>query len=125
MHASKRSGRKPVPSSCLRRLPLAAALAMAMCTPQAWAQDAAQEAQDKDARTLDTVTVTAQKREENLQKVPISLQVLGNTQLEQQNVSDFDDYAKLIPSLTFGTAGGGVFSGPGFVQVYMLSLIHI
>ena len=119
MHASKRSGRKPVPSSCLRRLPLAAALAMAMCTPQAWAQDAAQEAQDKDARTLDTVTVTAQKREENLQKVPISLQVLGNTQLEQQNVSDFDDYAKLIPSLTFGTAGGGVFSGPGFVQVYM------
>ena len=63
--------------------------------------------------------MTAQKREENLQKVPISLQVLGNTQLEQQNVSDFDDYAKLIPSLTYGTAGGGVFSGPGFVQVYM------
>ena len=111
--------RKTVPTRCFRRLPLAAAVAMAMCAPHAWAQDAAQEGQDKEARTLDAVTVTAQKREENLQKVPISLQVLGNSQLEQQNVSDFDDYAKLIPSLTFGTAGGGVFSGPGFVQVYM------
>lgn len=113
------SNRKTVPPSPLRRLPLAVAVAMVMCAPQAWAQDAAQDGEKKDARTLDTITVTAQKREENLQKVPISLQVLGNTQLEQQNVADFDDYAKLIPSLTYGTAGGGVFSGPGFVQVYM------
>ncbi|HSD18313.1 MAG TPA: TonB-dependent receptor [Thermomonas sp.] len=118
MH-SKRWTRNTVPSWSLRRMPLAAAVAMAMCAPHAWAQDAAQDGEKKEARTLDAITVTAQKREENLQKVPISLQVLGNTQLEQQNVSDFDDYAKLIPSLTFGTAGGGVFSGPGFVQVYM------
>lgn len=119
MHDSKRKTRNTVPSWSLRRLPLAAAVAMAMCAPHAWAQDAAQDGEKKETRTLDTITVTAQKREENLQKVPISLQVLGNTQLEQQNVSDFDDYAKLIPSLTYGTAGGGVFSGPGFVQVYM------
>ena len=119
MHASTRNSRKTVLPTPLRRLPLAVAVAMVMCAPQAWAQDAAQDGEKKDARTLDTITVTAQKREENLQKVPISLQVLGNTQLEQQNVADFDDYAKLIPSLTYGTAGGGVFSGPGFVQVYM------
>ena len=106
--------------STLRRLPLAAAVALAFSSPVAFAQSAdAPPAQDKDARTLDTITVTAQKRVENLQKVPISLQVLGNTQLEQQNVADFDDYAKMIPSLSYGTAGGGVFSGPGFVQVYM------
>jgi outer membrane receptor protein involved in Fe transport len=96
-------------------LPLAAAVAMVFA-PQAWAQDAAQAQR---GRALDTITVTAQKREENLQKVPISLQVLGNTQLEQQNVAAFGDYAKLIPSLSFGTSGGGVFSGPGFVQLYM------
>ena len=119
MHASKRLARKTLPFRNLRRLPLAAAVAMAF-VPQAWAQSAdAPAPQDKQARTLDTITVTAQKREENLQKVPISLQVLGATQLEQQNVADFDDYAKLIPSLSYGTAGGGVFSGPGFVQVYM------
>lgn len=101
-----------------RRIPLAAAVALAFAAP-AWAQDAAPPQKDREARTLDTVTVTAQKREENLQKVPISLQVLGNQQLEQQNVASFSDYAKMIPSLSYGTAGGGVFSGPGFVQVYM------
>ncbi|HWS77951.1 MAG TPA: TonB-dependent receptor [Thermomonas sp.] len=106
--------------SALRRLPLAAAVALAFSPSLAWAQSAdAPAPQEKDARTLDTITVTAQKRVENLQKVPISLQVLGNTQLEQQNVADFDDYAKLVPSLSYGTSGGGVFSGPGFVQLYM------
>ena len=111
---------RTVRQSVLRRLPLAAAVTLAFSSPLAWAQSADAPAEKgKDARTLDTITVTAQKRVENLQKVPISLQVLGNAQLEQQNVSDFDDYAKMIPSLSYGTAGGGVFSGPGFVQVYM------
>ncbi len=119
MQANQGRTRKTVPTRSFRRLPLAAAVAMVMFAPQAWAQDAAQADKEKDARTLDTITVTAQKREENLQKVPISLQVLGNTQLEQQNVAAFGDYAKLIPSLSFGTSGGGVFSGPGFVQLYM------
>ena len=107
--------------SALRRLPLAAAVALVFSSPVALAQsaDPPPAQAGKDARTLDTITVTAQKRVENLQKVPISLQVLGNAQLEQQNVADFDDYAKMIPSLSYGTAGGGVFSGPGFVQVYM------
>jgi len=117
MHVSKRLARKTRP---FRKLPLAAAVALAFA-PTVWAQSADQQATqaNKEARTLDTVKVTAQKREENLQQVPISLQVLGNQQLEQQNVSDFDDYAKLIPALSFGTSGGGVFSGPGFVQLYM------
>ena len=119
MHASKRRTGKAVSFRKFRRLPLAAAVALAFSAP-AWAQSAGAPAQqDTEARTLDTVTVTAQKREENLQKVPISLQVLGNAQLEQQNVADFDDYAKLVPSLSYGTSGGGVFSGPGFVQLYM------
>ena len=124
MHAIRGSIRTTGPRHGLRRLPLAVAVAMASSSmafaPMAWAQSADPPAtQDKAARTLDTITVTAQKREENLQKVPISLQVLGNRQLEQQNVASFSDYAKLIPSLSYGTAGGGVFSGPGFVQVYM------
>lgn len=122
MHVSKRSlHEKREMYRSFRRIPLAAAVALAFAAP-AWAQEAAPPPapqKDREARTLDTVTVTAQKREENLQKVPISLQVLGNQQLEQQNVASFSDYAKLIPSLSYGTAGGGVFSGPGFVQVYM------
>jgi iron complex outermembrane receptor protein len=106
----------------LARLPLSVAICLA-CSPAAWAQQADPQAatdnETQGARTLDTITVTAQKRSENLQDVPISIQAIGNEKLEQQQVSDFDDYAKLIPSLSYGTAGGGVFSGPGFVQVYM------
>ena len=124
MHASRGTIRNSIPRHGLRRLPLAVAVAMASSSmafaPMAWAQSAeAPPNQDKTARTLDTIKVTAQKREENLQEVPISLQVLGSQQLQQQDVASFSDYAKLIPSLSFGTSGGGVFSGPGFVQLYM------
>src|ERR1700730_18934456 len=57
--------------------------------------------------TLEEVVVTAQKRSEDLQKVPISLQVLGSEKLEQLQVHDFDDYAKLLPSLSFRSQGPG------------------
>ena len=108
------------------RLPLAAAIYLAFGS-LAWAQDAAPQPPPAEAgkpatrkqATLETVTVTAQKRVEDVQKVPISLQAISETKLTQQDVHSFDDYAKLLPSVTFGTAGGGVFSGPGFVQVYM------
>jgi outer membrane receptor protein involved in Fe transport len=128
--------RKRNPST-LRRLPLAAAIYLTFGS-MAWAQSApdqpqpppststapatapttAQAPSNKPA-TLEAITVTAQKRTENLQKVPISIQVLGETKLKQQDVMDFDDYAKLVPSLSYGAIGGGVFSGPGFAQVYM------
>jgi outer membrane receptor protein involved in Fe transport len=67
--------------------------------------------------------VTAQKRTENLQEVPVSIQVLGEQKLEQQNVADFQDFAQLLPSVSFNSAGGGVFPGPGFVQVYMRGVV--
>ncbi len=109
----------------LVRVPLAVAVCMALQWPAlALAQDGGTQqddaAQSQDQpRTLGKVTVTAQKREENLQEVPISIQALGEQTLEQHDVADFDDFAKLVPSLSYGTAGGGVFSGPGFLQVYM------
>ena len=115
------SGRRR--SRALARLPLAVAVCMALQLPahaqEAAATDATQQQAEAEPRTLGKVTVTAQKREENLQEVPISIQAVGEQQLEQHDVADFDDFAKLIPSLSYGTAGGGVFSGPGFLQVYM------
>ncbi|MCR9194441.1 MAG: TonB-dependent receptor [Hyphomonas sp.] len=62
---------------------------------------------------LQTVTVTAQKRTENLQDVPASLQVLGGSELDSQGVSNFEDYVALLPSVSF--AG----QGPGNSQVFM------
>jgi iron complex outermembrane receptor protein len=53
----------------------------------------------------------------------VSIQVLGEQKLEQQNVADFQDFAQLLPSVSFNSAGGGVFPGPGFVQVYMRGVV--
>ncbi|HJV42780.1 TonB-dependent receptor [Caulobacter sp.] len=62
---------------------------------------------------LEEVVVTAQKRSENLQDVPVSIQALGGEKLEQLQVGAFVDYVKYLPSVSFTT------SGPGFGQVYM------
>ena len=69
-------------------------------------------AEVSDSGELAEVVVTAQKRSEDLQKVPISMQVLGAEKLEQLQVSSFDDYAKFLPSVTFQTLG------PGQAQLY-------
>jgi iron complex outermembrane receptor protein len=59
------------------------------------------------------IIITATKREENLQNVPISVQVLGTRRLDQLNISNFEQYTKQLPSVTFLTAQ------PGFTTVYM------
>jgi outer membrane receptor protein involved in Fe transport len=59
------------------------------------------------------IIITATKREENLQNVPISVQVLGNRRLDQLNISNFEQFTKQLPSVTFLTAQ------PGATTVYM------
>ncbi len=109
----------------LVRLPLAAAICLAMAVP-ALAQDSTQPANPaatlaakKKTTTLDVVTVTAQKRTEDLQKVPISINVLATDQLEELHVQNFNDYVKYLPSVTFQQGGGGIATGPGFTSIYM------
>jgi iron complex outermembrane recepter protein len=60
-----------------------------------------------DSGALDEIVVTAQKRVEDLQKVPISITVLGGEKMEQLQVSSFDDYAKFLPSVSFQSTGPG------------------
>ena len=60
------------------------------------------------------IVVTAQKRSENLQNVPISIQALGTAKLEQLNISDFKGYAQQLPSVSFQSGGT-----PGTNVVYM------
>ena len=132
----------------LNRLPLAAAIYLAFGT--AFAQDAApqdpnaqaqQPAQQQPAQpatttpqrqaTLETVTVTAQKRTEDVQKVPISIQVLSQEKLDELNLTDFNDYVQYVPALSFDTGEGGgsvpYFRGvaSGENSNHSLSLIHI
>ena len=53
------------------------------------------------------IIVTATKRSERLQDVPISIQALSTATLEQHQVAAFDDYAKLLPSVSYQSFGPG------------------
>ena len=44
--------------------------------------------------------VTAQKRSENLQDVPISIQALNTEKLEQLSIVNIDDYVKYLSGVT-------------------------
>jgi outer membrane receptor protein involved in Fe transport len=56
---------------------------------------------------LEEVVVTAQKRVEDQQKVPISLQVLSGETLQNLNVTNFASFAQYIPSLSYRSWGPG------------------
>ncbi len=58
-----------------------------------------------DSGQLAEITVTAQKRTEDMQKVPISLTVLGGEKLAELQVSNFDDYVKFLPSVSYVSLG--------------------
>jgi len=87
-------------------LPLASALLA--CMHPAHAADPA------DAPVLEEITVTAQKRSENLQDVPLSIQAFSTARLEELGIGDFDDYAKYLPSVSFQKVGS-----PSFEHTYM------
>jgi iron complex outermembrane receptor protein len=72
-----------------------------------------QVARDGQVEDPTEIIVTAQKREENLQNVPISVQAIGTRRLDQLNISNFEDYTKQLPSVSFQT------SQPGATTVYM------
>ena len=66
--------------------------------------------------SLEEITVTAQRRSETMQNVPISMQAFTSETLKQLNVSTLDDYIKFLPNVT--TAN----NGPGQNEVFMRGL---
>jgi outer membrane receptor protein involved in Fe transport len=59
------------------------------------------------------IVVTAQKRDQNIQNVPISIQAIGTKRLDDLNISNFAQYTQLLPSVSFQT------TQPGSTVVYM------
>jgi iron complex outermembrane recepter protein len=66
--------------------------------------------------TLEEITVTAQRREQSIQDVPISMQALTGQALAQLNITTFDDYIKYLPNVTSAN------NGPGQSEVFMRGL---
>ncbi len=65
---------------------------------------------------LSEVVVTAQRREETIQNVPIQITALTSDTLQQLNISTFEDYLKILPNVSAAT------HGPGQGQIYMRGL---
>jgi len=63
--------------------------------------------------TIEEIVVSSQKRDQNMQDVPISIQALDSIRLEQLGIHGFDDYANMLPSLTYKSVG------PGLATIYM------
>jgi iron complex outermembrane receptor protein len=110
----KKFNRNPLTQSISMAL-MGSVVAVTVVVPaQAQAQD-----QDQGDRStvLEEVIVTATKRAQNLQDVALSVQVLGNQQLEELNVRSFEDFISFLPTVSYTAQGGP--GGPGFGQVYM------
>ncbi len=84
------------------RWPLFAAIAVAVCTTGRPAS--ADETNGSNA--LNEITVTAQKRSENILDVPMSITAISAQTIQQAGIVDFMDYALKVPNLTFGYADG-------------------
>lgn len=102
-----------------RGMPFAATLLAAM--PGAYAADQSGVASEG----LQEIIITAQKRVENLQNVPISVQVLDNRALEQLGIVNLTDYVQYSPSVSFlqAGAGGGGNGEPGSSLVYIRGVV--
>jgi outer membrane receptor protein involved in Fe transport len=70
-------------------------------------------AQD-DESVIGEIVVTATKREENLQDVPVSVQALDAERLDQLGITDFADYAQHLPTLSYSPS-----YGPGYNRPFM------
>lgn len=76
-------------------------------------------AQQQSPGGLETVTVTAEKREENLQRVPMNVQAITSEKITELHLTDFTDFVKFMPSVNYAVSGQGSNGGPGFANITM------
>lgn len=87
------------PQRCALSAAVVAGLLSMLAFP-ASAQDAPATAPGQEAKTLDTLVVTAQKREEVMQDVPMAVAALSQQALQDAGVHDIKDLQTLVPGLT-------------------------
>ena len=78
----------------------AAPIFAALVAAPAFAQEA-----PTDEAGIDEIIVTAQRREENLQTVPISVSAFSGEQLKAQGTTDISRLENIVPGFQFGRSG--------------------
>jgi iron complex outermembrane receptor protein len=102
---------------------LCLAIACALIVPTAWAQDTnaqrdATAAGDTEngERALDRIRVTARKREETLQQVPVAVTAFTPEALDKLNVRDLGDLDAQVPNLTIYAARGSTSTVTAYIR---------
>lgn len=100
----------------IRRMPLVVAIVAALSfapigTALAQANPAVQSAAET-SDELDTVVVTANKREEDIMEVPSSISVVGEEQIENMHATQLSDFQATVPGLYVNSDGS-----PGQVSI--------
>ena len=100
-------------------VPLASAVIAAM--PAARAQQAPAPA---GTDMLQTIVVTAEKVQENLQSVPISVEVFDSKKLSQLSIVNLDDYVEFAPAVSYVRSQGEGGNGePGSSLIYIRGVV--
>ncbi|MBN7795905.1 TonB-dependent receptor [Parahaliea mediterranea] len=97
-------------TSLQRRHPLHTALLACLLGPGVATGALAQQASDAGAAigragALEEIVVTAQRREENLQSVPIAVTALGAHDIQQLRITNINDLSSLAPNLSITPQG--------------------
>lgn len=85
---------------------------MLSAAPVAWmaapvaAQQAPQQVQASDSRNMDDIVVTARRRQESAQSVPVSVAAFSAEKLAERSVTQMDQLTYSTSGLTYGRAGG-------------------
>jgi iron complex outermembrane receptor protein len=82
----------------------------------AYAQTAPAVSSSDTSDQIQTIVVTAQRRTESIQDVPISIQAFTGQTLKELNVTTFDDYIKYLPNVSAAS------NGPGQNEIFMRGL---
>ncbi len=100
------------------KLSYAIAAILSSCAAASFTSRASAAAADTEVNSeaIQEVTVTAQRRTENAQNVPITIQAMTGDTLKQLNVQNFEDLLRYTPNVTFSG------NGPGTGNIFMRGL---
>ncbi len=98
------------------RYAVSCAVAAILSGGAAFAADSTATSADTSVTGVGEIIVTAQKRSENIQRVPATVQAFTGQVLAEQNITTLNDLVKYTPNVTFGN------NGPGQGVIFMRGL---
>ncbi len=87
-------------------------------TTDALAQDNVPQGEVKEDEGLGDIIVTARRREESIQTVPVAVSVMGGRQLERISPANLTDLTGMVPNMQIANVG----TGPGVASIFIRGL---